>query len=896
MTFLIYHLLAVIDTAVYFLASVMFRVIVDIAQSNFFTEGQIADFASRVYIVVGVLMLFKLVIAAVQYMINPDTFDDKEKGMGGILKKTVISVSLIAITPVIFNFLITMQESIISSLPSLILGSEAPKGDDYDHIGSELSFTVLSSFIDTTDAGKKQGASVGIKSGTIHNLDSFNLHITDGCPNFFTEILGGKSMSDCHYNYMIIVSTIAGGFLCYTLLTMILDVSIRLIKFGIIQLLAPIPISSYIFSKDKLNKFVKTATTVYLDLFIRLGIVYFIIFFIQKVVENGTFRFLGPGVADTGNFFRNAIVNIAVIFGLLMFAKSAPKFITELLGLPDVGSGDFADMFKPAWQRAGGAAGALINPARNAVSNYREAWKNNGDMVDPNKSKLRNNLRRAANAGRHGIGGLGKGALDAVQGVMAGDDWSKMNQRHNASVKESIKHSAAGFMKRTSRDEARNKTEAIVNRRKELEDYFNSQGIDINNAIRNSAIGASSAYTTHMSDLQRRINSIQQNLIDGKDSSGMTLDAAGIERKRNELSSLNEEYNRLSTTDGKNAWIANKIDELAAEKLAAKTYSDNSVRLINVGREISRINAELSSKKDASGRPLTTDEIEERRAKLIELQSENDSLVAADTADGRKKILEDKKKTVSEYRDKERDLDEIRTKHYKRNSDGSYVLDKNGNEVIIEEKPDISTRTIISGKIDQFFGGEGFTGQGYTDVADILSKNREGLWQKEAMGKLKQSPSILSENGVEHQFVLNKVTLPYNLKIEKLKYSEILDLVTKVDSGTLEKKDRDRIEAIGFKSTADLKAAFADVEKQAASDYVRMANKGDINNPTIVEGIKRMTAIIASANIPVDEKNKLLSALKDNPGKFLKDASTIQELLRTKGSRISAYNSGKKDA
>ena len=29
-----------------------------------------------------------------------------------------------------------------------------------------------------------------------------------------------------------------------------------------------------------------------------------------------------------------------------MFAKNAPKFLSELLGLPDIGSGDMKEMFK----------------------------------------------------------------------------------------------------------------------------------------------------------------------------------------------------------------------------------------------------------------------------------------------------------------------------------------------------------------------------------------------------------------------------------------------------------------------------------------------------------------------------------------------------------------------
>ena len=363
---IIYHLLAAIDTIIYGLASSMFRIIYDIATTEFFKPEQIETVANRIYIVVGVLMLFKLVISAVQYMINPDVFDDKDKGMAGILKKIVISIALIVVVPSIFNFMIAMQGSIIKTLPSIILGSNASEKTDDESIGFDLSFQVLQAFVKARDG---KGGSVG-DNGEIHDLWSFNEHVTDGCPP--VSLFGIISTDNCEYDYMIIVSTLAGGFLCYVLLSMILDIAIRTIKFGIIRILAPIPISSYIFSKDKLSKFAKTTITVYTDLFIRMAIVYFIIFAIQEIViKNNLINVLSVnngGVSDTGDWFRGVVVNIAIIFGLLMFASKAPKFISELLGLPDVTSGDMADMFKPAWQRVGGfaAPGAAIGAYRNA--------------------------------------------------------------------------------------------------------------------------------------------------------------------------------------------------------------------------------------------------------------------------------------------------------------------------------------------------------------------------------------------------------------------------------------------------------------------------------------------------------------------------------------------------
>ena len=73
--------MAIFDWLVYQLAGTMISVNIEIAErsGDIFSPDKIQEIAGRIYIVVGVLMLFKLVISAIQYMVNPDSFDDKEK-------------------------------------------------------------------------------------------------------------------------------------------------------------------------------------------------------------------------------------------------------------------------------------------------------------------------------------------------------------------------------------------------------------------------------------------------------------------------------------------------------------------------------------------------------------------------------------------------------------------------------------------------------------------------------------------------------------------------------------------------------------------------------------------------------------------------------------------------
>ena len=440
----LYKLVSLIDYLVFKLAATMVNVNLDIAGKEIFDEvRQIKPIANRIYIVVGVLMLFKLVIAAIQYMINPDTFDDKDKGVVGILKNTAISIGLMVLAPAIFNFMITIQGTIVETIPNIVFGNQ--EKTDAAKTSEDMSFTVLSSFISVNEKSPNKGGSVG-SGGEIHDLESFRDHAAEGC--------GGGVFGDannCKYSYMVIISTLAGGFLCYVLMSMTLDVAIRTIKFSLIRILAPIPISSYVFGKDKFNKFVKTTMTVYCDLFIRLAIIYFIIFAVEQVISS---NFLGEVAGDKG-WFYNAIVNVAIIGGLFMFAKTAPKFITELLGLPDIGSGDMKDMFKPAWQRYGGLAGAAINPARTAAGNALTSWQQSKNL----RGSWLQRTRRLARAVGAGARGVAEGTVDSAKGLAAGDDWSKMRQRMKDRDTKSFKRAyrANYFRTQTRTDAAKQK-------------------------------------------------------------------------------------------------------------------------------------------------------------------------------------------------------------------------------------------------------------------------------------------------------------------------------------------------------------------------------------------------------------------------------------------------------
>lgn len=415
------------DWVLFKLVSALFSLIMEIVDAKIFTSLNIDELITKVYIIVGVLMLFKLVISAIQYLINPDTFDDKEKGLFGILQRMAISVALLALFPVVFDYAMKMQSVVVAQLPKLILGAQY---DTYDKskIGEEISFTIVSNFIypatdvlpayvslkgasnvletimtlgvknivDTALAPDK-GITVG-ENGSIHDLDSFLKYGTSGC-SFILPL------PTCDFLYIPVLPLLVGIYMCFVLLSAAIDVVVRLIKLNIIRILAPIPITGYVFNKEKLTKFLKTFLQVYADLFIRLAAIYFTLFLLKFVV--GELK-AGIAVTNTTDWVLSAAVKVMVIIGILVFAKKAPKFITDLLGIEGVGE-SIGDMFK----RAGGLFGGAVAAVGTGVSNFKTQKERAAAKGLSRGKQIAAGLRSAA----AGVGSAGgRGAYMALQG------------------------------------------------------------------------------------------------------------------------------------------------------------------------------------------------------------------------------------------------------------------------------------------------------------------------------------------------------------------------------------------------------------------------------------------------------------------------------------------------
>ena len=238
-----------------------------------------------------------------------------------------------------------------------------------------------------------------------------------------------------------------GGFIFSIIMSIIVlgftvDVAVRAIKLAILRIIAPVPIITYITpgaEKDgAFGNWVKTLTSTYIDLFIRLAIISFGAYVIVKLTEDGNLNI----VTTSTNWFTTGLATIFVILGILVFMKQAPKFFKDMLGIKGDGS-----LFGGIGAALGGAA-LLGGLSGSVISSARTGYDEGQEM---GYGKIGSGWRGF----RAGVGGLFGGAYAGGKAFMTNDKkvpgsvFSAMQKRN------AIRGSGSTWMGRT-RDYAQN--------------------------------------------------------------------------------------------------------------------------------------------------------------------------------------------------------------------------------------------------------------------------------------------------------------------------------------------------------------------------------------------------------------------------------------------------------
>lgn len=401
----------------------MYRVFFDISTVEFLTGETIRNFFSRIQLILGVFMVFKISISVLQAIVDPDKITDKSNGFSAYIKRIIICLVMLTLliprnipnakneyqvqinnNGLLFGTLYSLQGRILrnNTLGKLVLGKStgnvtlsegSDKNKNYGNeqaksmkeMGRDFTVTILKGFIQPSN---KCSNFDDVDAGKAYNSDTVDQTA------LLMENINGECKSHYYaYMYYPIIGGVVAAVFAVILIGFSIDIAVRALKLAVLRLLAPIPIISYLDpnqeKKGAFANWVKILTATYLDLFIRLAIIYFVIFLMNDIRDNGVI------LGTDNDTFMNVIVFIVICLGLFFFAKQAPKFIKDVLGvqnsMQNIGLASILGGTAMA-MGGGGLAGfayGAMNGARSQVDAYNQgkaapvgsAWSSNRDLM-----------------------------------------------------------------------------------------------------------------------------------------------------------------------------------------------------------------------------------------------------------------------------------------------------------------------------------------------------------------------------------------------------------------------------------------------------------------------------------------------------------------------------------
>jgi len=358
------------DLIIYRLVEMIYNLFTTISNVGVFTQDNLNDFAGRIYVLLGVFMLFKVSFSLITYILNPDDLMDKNKGVSKLLTNFFVVLIGIVAVPYIFQAAFSLQKIVLQDniIGNFIMGTSSNSEENKEYInkaGQLMAHTSLSVFASLNDTLFNESCSNHPVIETVNENGEHSFKINDACDSgilqtrvdngdtietnlinsykekdvavyFDTNLLLLKAQGNDDKNYYIFdyspfISTISGVLIVLVLLSFCFDIALRSVKLGFLQLIAPIPIISYIDPKSGkdgiFKKWTKECVKTYFDLFVRLIAIYFAIYVISIIGSLGVYD------VTTEQPVNSLLVQLFIMFGALLFAKQLPDLISNITGI-----------------------------------------------------------------------------------------------------------------------------------------------------------------------------------------------------------------------------------------------------------------------------------------------------------------------------------------------------------------------------------------------------------------------------------------------------------------------------------------------------------------------------------------------------------------------------------
>lgn len=410
-------LLVYIVSIIYHFVAQIMKLFVVLSEAEILDSSVYMQLVKNFYLILGVGMLFVIAFSLLKVMVDPESSKGTEETTG-IIKKFITSILLLIFLPTIFSFAFSFQSAVVrqGTIGKIFGNNVAVTSDDLKSVGATMANSVFLPFFQPTEEFVENECNGVNDNECLKKIkapnyifktalnDSSNLYetieaVNSGKLSFAAYADYGDSIKEGDVSFNFILSLFCGIFMIYVVFSFCFDLGLRYVKLLFYQVIAPIPLFFRIVPNSKIsdtfNQWVKVTVTCYLEVFIRLFVIYFGVWLCGVLLneDNGIFR----SNFASGDGAVSLFANLVIVLSILTFMKQAPKLIGEAfgfdssnikLGLSEKLGGLFA---------AGGAVGSLIASKGNPLAAVR-GWKNGIGNIGA-EAKRRKEYKDARSAG-----------------------------------------------------------------------------------------------------------------------------------------------------------------------------------------------------------------------------------------------------------------------------------------------------------------------------------------------------------------------------------------------------------------------------------------------------------------------------------------------------------------
>ncbi len=345
-----------LNAIIYSFISYVYQIFLVLAQGGNIIDTQaINGLVSRIYTIIGVIVLFLVAYSLLKNMVNPDEALKGKKSPIKIIRDVIISIVLIAFIPTIFEFAFKVQEAFLTqnTIGKIIAGSTDNGNENTIRTGGYvMAKTVWQAFLVVNDGYCTPEEEIIDESGNFVGPKTDCIPMTTNSGQTYGEMWASadknttfwairgaaKFIVDDKINYIFVLDILCGAFVLFVLVTYCFDMALRLVKLAVYELIAPLPILSRIIPNENtgkmFNNWIKATLSTFVEVFIRIAILYFAVIIIVTVgssIDN-IFSTASYSNADALPFVIS-IAKVLVVVGIILFVKQAPQIIKELTGL-----------------------------------------------------------------------------------------------------------------------------------------------------------------------------------------------------------------------------------------------------------------------------------------------------------------------------------------------------------------------------------------------------------------------------------------------------------------------------------------------------------------------------------------------------------------------------------